>query len=103
MRRKPVITEDPVLAPLREAARHRQRFGYRRLTAMLQKQGLAVTHKRIYRLYREANLALRRKRRRHSAVRSVASPENSVLHKPNQRWAMDFFSDSLVTEESSEH
>jgi putative transposase len=92
-----MVAVDPVMAPLREAARHRQRFGYRRLTVMLRKQGFTVNHKRIYRLYREAGLAMRRKRRRHSAARTVSSPENRLLHKPNQRWAMDFVSDSLAT------
>jgi putative transposase len=38
---------------LKELAARRMRFGYRRLTAMLVRQGIKVNHKRVYRLYRE--------------------------------------------------
>jgi putative transposase len=47
---------------LRELAEARRRFGYRRLQVLLQREGWQVNHKRIYRLYVEEKLALRRKR-----------------------------------------
>jgi putative transposase len=96
-RRKLRKAEDPVRGPLRELARKRQRFGYRRLTALLQRQGIRVNHKRVYRIYREEGLAMRRKQRRHSARRLAAVPESRPVSKPNQRWGMDFVSDSLAT------
>lgn len=82
-----------LLKALREEAIKRPRFGYRRLHAMLQRRGHAVNHKRVYRLYREENLAIRRKKRKHVAavIRTVPpAPE-----RPNQRWSIDFVSDAL--------
>ena len=35
---------------------HRRRYGYRRVTAELRRQGLLVNHKRVARLMREDNL-----------------------------------------------
>ena len=87
---------EPLRQRLCELARKRQRFGYRRLTALLQREGQAVNHKRIYRLYREENLALRRLRRQHSAQRLTAAEKN-LAERPNQRWALDFVSDTLAT------
>ena len=49
---------------LRELAEARRRFGYRRLQVLLQREGWQVNHKRVYRLYVEEKLALRRKRGR---------------------------------------
>jgi len=44
---------------LKELAARRMRFGYRRLTAMLMREGMPANHKRVYRLYREEGLAMR--------------------------------------------
>ncbi len=45
---------------LRDLAQERRRFGYRRLTVLLRREGWAVNHKRVYRLYREEGLGVRR-------------------------------------------
>jgi putative transposase len=79
-----------------ELVLNRQRFGYRRLTALLRREGQQVNHKRIYRLYREEKLALRRLRRQHSA-RRLAAAEKNLAERPNQRWALDFVSDTLAS------
>jgi putative transposase len=54
-----------------------------------------INHKRTERIYREEGLALRRKRRRKGAAgaRIVLPP----AQRPNERWSMDFVSDSVVT------
>ncbi len=71
------------------------RFGYRRLTAMLVREGIQINHKRVYRLYREEGLAMRiRQRRRIRWSGSVTHPATS---RPNQRWSMDFVSDCVST------
>jgi transposase InsO family protein len=58
------------------------RFGYRRLTAMLVREGIEVNHKRVYRLYREEGLAMRiRQRRRGVLLIVVVSGSIS-----SQRW-----------------
>jgi len=88
--------DEPLRQRLCELARKRQRFGYRRLTALLRREGEAVNPKRIYRLYREEKLGLRRLRRQHSARRLTAA-EKHLAERPNQRWALDFVSDTLAT------
>ena len=78
---------------LRELAQKRRRFGYRRLAVMLQRLGERVNVKRVYRLYREEQLHLRRKRHR----KRIAGPRGALLpcSRPNQRWSLDFVTDTL--------
>lgn len=96
MRRKPVErADDGIPERLRELARERQRFGYRRLTALLRREGKNVNHKRVYRLYRDEGLALRRKRRK--IVRREVVPGQMTAKCRNERWAMDFVTDTLAT------
>ncbi len=45
-------------------ARERPRFGYRRLHVLLGREGQAVNHKRVWRVYQEAGLAVKRTKRR---------------------------------------
>jgi putative transposase len=87
--------DDELAKRLTELARERQRFGYRRLTALLRREGRQVNHKRIYRLYRNLGLAMRKRKRGHSGQRLAAAPPNSVK-AANQRWAMDFVADTLA-------
>jgi len=80
---------------LRALAEQRRRFGYRRLTILLRREGFRVNHKRVYRLYREEGLAVRRSRRKRIVRTTRASlPPPTRL---NQRWTMDFIEDRLVT------
>jgi len=80
---------------LKELAAQRMRFGYRRLTAMLVREGITANHKRVYRLYREEGLAMRIRARRRIRWRGpVISP---TARRPNERWSMDFSSDSVST------
>jgi putative transposase len=88
--------DDRLRPRLCELARQRQRFGYRRLTAVLRREGEAVNPKRVDRLYREEKLGLRRLRRQHSA-RRLSAVEKNLAERPNQRWAVDFVSDTLAT------
>lgn len=75
-----------------QLARQKPRFGYRRLHAILERRGEAVNVKRIYRLYTEAGLAVRRRRRKRLVRDPLASAR---LTRPNQEWAMDFIVDGL--------
>jgi putative transposase len=86
-------SEDPGLRTrLRELAEARRRFGYRRLQVLLLREGWQVNHKRIYRLYVEEKLGLRRKRgRKRSAVRQPLLEPTGV----NQVWSVDFMTDAL--------
>lgn len=78
---------------LRDLAAVHVRYGYMRLCVLLRREGWKVNHKRIYRIYTEEGLAVRTKKRKKlvSKVR-VARP---VATNPNERWSMDFVSDSL--------
>jgi len=78
---------------LRELAAERRRFGYRRLGWMLAREGHAMNHKRLYRLYREEKLMVRRRGRRKRAM-GTRTPM-LVPRAINQRWSLDFVSDTL--------
>ena len=82
-------------ARLRELAVKRMRFGYRRLTAMLAREGMPANHKRVYRLYREEGLAMRIRQRRRIRWTGVVS--SAVATRANQRWSIDFVSDCVST------
>jgi putative transposase len=87
---------DPVelTARLRQLASERPRFGYRRLHALLRREGRAANRKLVYRLYRAEGLAVRRRKRRKLRVSRPAS--TVVLKRANQRWSMDFVHDYLA-------
>ena len=74
-------------------ARQKPRYGYRRLHAVLERRGQAVNVKRVYRLYAEEKLAVRRRRRKRLVRERVAEPR---LIRANQEWAMDFIVDGLA-------
>lgn len=78
---------------LRELAAERRRFGYRRLGWMLAREGHAMNHKKLYRLYHEEQLMVRRRRGRKRALgtRAPMTLPNAI----NQRWSLDFVSDAL--------
>ncbi|MGB6235505.1 MAG: IS3 family transposase [Candidatus Acidiferrales bacterium] len=79
---------------LRELAGSRVRFGYRRLTVLLKREGWAVNAKRIYRLYTEEGLTVRTKYRKKAASHQRVPQGPATV--PNQRWSMDFVSDRFV-------
>jgi putative transposase len=87
--------EDPALIDrLGALARERPRFGYRRIGILLRREGFTVNHKRVYRIYSERGLAVRRKVRKRAAQAPRAMPEPSTA--PNDCWSMDFLSDALA-------
>lgn len=79
---------------LKELAGVRVGYGYRRLHIMLQREGWRINHKRVYRLYREEGLGLRKKppRRRVAAIKREIRP---TATEQNECWSMDFVSDQL--------
>ncbi len=81
-------------ARLRSLAAERRRFGYRRLGLLLAREGLQPNHKKLRRLYREERLQVRRRGGRKRAIGTrapMATPDG-----PNQRWSLDFASDTLA-------
>jgi len=75
-------------------ARQKPRYGYRRLGALLERRGQKVNHKRLYRIYGEEHLAVRRLKRKR-LVRPRAPV--ALLVRANQEWSMDFVMDGLAT------
>ena len=85
-------SDEPLRTQLVELARSKPRFGYRRLQVLLQRSGERVNHKRVHRVYREAGLAIRRKKRKH-CVRE--GKPLLVRTAANQEWALDFVHDAV--------
>jgi len=79
---------------VRAKAAERPRWGYRRLHVLLAREGSQVNHKRVRRVYREAGLLVRRRRRKQVALARVPRP---LATRPNQVWAMHFISDQCAT------
>jgi putative transposase len=77
-----------------ELARKKPRFGYRRLHIHLDAGGAHVNHKRVFRVYREAGLAVRRKARKRLVRAGVPRP---ALTAANQEWALDFVHDAMAS------
>lgn len=72
---------------LRELAASWVRFGYRRLTVLLRREGWMVNAKRIYRLYTEDGLPVRTKVRKKIARRARLPAQRAT--RPNEKWSMD--------------
>jgi putative transposase len=81
-------------ARLRALAHERRRFGYRRLHVLLKREGYAVNHKRLFRLYREEQLMVRRRGGRKRALGTRAPMV--VPQLPNDRWSLDFVADQFI-------
>ena len=79
---------------LRELSSERRRFGYRRLHLLLKREGIAVNWKKLYRIYKEERLTVRKRGGRKRALGTRAPM--AVPQDPNQRWSLDFVSDTLV-------
>ena len=78
---------------MQEIAGKRRRFGYRRIGVLLERKGMIMNHKKLYRIYREEGLSVKRRRGRKRA-RGTRTPM-PVAAWPNARWSLDFVSDSF--------
>jgi len=84
----------PLKQRIGDIAAAKRRYGYRRVYVRLRREGWEVNRKRVYRLYREMGLAVRRRKRKR-----IGPVERRPLPKPslaNQSWSMDFVSDGLA-------
>jgi len=75
-------------------AKQKPRYGYRRLGVLLARRGWKLNHKKLYRIYREEHLVVRRLRRKRLVRPAMPMVE---LRHANQEWAMDFVMDGLAT------
>jgi putative transposase len=74
-------------------AREKPRWGYRRLGVLLEQKGETVNPKRLFRVYQQAGLGVRRRERKRLERGSATMP---LFVRPNQEWSMDFVSDALA-------
>ena len=78
---------------MHEVAGARRRFGYRRVGILLEREGFTMNEKKLYRLYKEEGLSVRRRRGRKRA-RGTRVPM-PIPNRPNVRWSLDFVSDTF--------
>ena len=83
----------PIQKRLEELAVERRRFGYRRLHVLLLREGFVINIKRTRRIYRAANLQVRKRKKRRIAL-GRGNPRPMVSHI-NERWSLDFVQDTL--------
>ena len=86
--------DDTIRKRLRELASRRRRFGYRRLHILPRREGVEMNHKKLYRLYREERLTVRKRGGRKRALGTRVPM--AIPRGPNQRWSLDFVSDALM-------
>ena len=79
---------------MKAIAHERRRFGYCRIHVLLRREGLTVNHKKLFRLYRDEKLSVRKRGGRKRALGTRAPMLVPLL--PNQRWSLDFVSDQLT-------
>ena len=90
-----VRVDDTMLRDRMKAIAHeRRRFGYQRIHVLLRREGVTVNHKRLFRLYREERLSVRKRGGRKRALGTRAPM--LVPLQPNQRWSLDFVSDQFT-------
>jgi len=94
--RKPPVTNQAsreLSEAIVEIAQARRRFGYRRIHDLLRPVFPGVNHKRVYRLYSQANLAVRRRKKAKRPAHERVPLQRA--QRVNEVWSMDFVSDSL--------
>jgi putative transposase len=83
--------EERIRARLRQLARERRRYGYRRMAAFLREEGFCVNHKRIQRLCRDEGLRVfRRPKKRLRIGNSTVPAARLRAGRPNEVWAIDY-------------
>jgi putative transposase len=89
-----MVQDEALKVRIVDLAHARRRFGYRRIHDLLRREGVRANHKRVYRLYREAALSVRKRRRR-----KLVMMDRRALHvptRPNEVWSIDFVMDALA-------
>ena len=84
----------PLKEKLTDLAQQKPRYGYRRLSILLRREGEVVNHKRVFRVYQAAGLCVKRRQRKR-LVR--AGQPQMKASAPNQQWAIDFVHDRLAS------
>jgi transposase InsO family protein len=75
-----------------ELSEKHPRYGYRRITALLRREGFEVNPKRVARIRREEGLKVSKKQRRMKRV-GLSTAERLRAERPRQVWSWDFVAD----------
>lgn len=94
VRYQSVRNDDLLRERLRQLAHERRRFGYRRLHVLLRREGFIVNHKRVFRIYGEEKLTVRKRKGRKRAL-GPRMPMAAAL-MANARWSLDFVHDQMT-------
>jgi len=70
------------------------RFGYRRIGILLERKGMVMNEKKLYRIYREEGLQVRQRRKRRRGKWRGEQP--TVPQRPGERWSLDFVHDRIA-------
>jgi putative transposase len=89
--------DDGLPEHLATLAQRHPRYGYRRVWALLRREGWRVNRKRVHRLWRAAQLQVpkRRRRRRHVGVSASGAPTQAT--HPGHVWTYDFVQDACLS------
>jgi putative transposase len=90
--------EKELIERIKELAHQHRRYGYRRITSLLKKEGRRVNHKRVYRLWKIEGLNLKKRIKRKKISRAKVEMQRAAY--PNHVWTYDFIDD--VTERGSQ-
>ena len=93
-RSRRAASDAPAIARMRDLAAHYPRYGYRRIRIFLGRDGHAMSPGRAYRLWRQAELQLPRRRPRKRVAGSRPRPAAPV--GPNEVWSYDFVFDACA-------
>jgi putative transposase len=75
-----------------ELSRKHSRYGYRRITAMMRREGFVINAKRVQRVRREEGLQVSKKQRRSKRLGTSTAQRQMATH-PNHVWSWDFVMD----------
>ena len=81
---------------IKEIAETRERYGYRRVHVLLDREGWEMDMKKTRRIYNELGLQLRNKTPKRR-VKAKLRDDRAEAVGPNDVWAMDFVHDQLAT------
>ena len=94
---KGLARRDYLRMKIKDIAGSRPRFGYLRITALLRREGIRVSKNTVYKLYKQEELELKKKKsnkfkKRPSVQRTPLAPARYA----GERWSVDFTHDHLV-------
>lgn len=93
--KEPEVVEDAALVQrIRELAFKHKRYGYRRIRALLKREGILISMRRMKRIWQQEKLKVRKKQKRKRKPGLVTLiPEKAQT--PNHVWTVDFVHERL--------